>query len=236
MKVKRAMVLAGGLGERLRPLTENRPKPLVDVNGKPLMDYALDRLADAGVEQVVVNHHYLGQQVVDHVTSRAFPYEIILSDESAELLGTGGGVVNALPLLGDDPFFVINSDAIWLDGAVPALTRLADAWTDEMDFLLLTVPLGRASGFDGPGDFTLKPDGRLAFRDEAPSAPLAYCGVQLLHPRGLVDAPEGSFSMVTMWRRVVPAGRLFGLEHDDYWLHVGTPQGRDDAEAFLRDC
>ena len=234
MKVRRAMVLAAGKGERMRPLTNDRPKPLVQVNGKPLLDYVFERLAGAGIEQVVVNHHYLGQQVVDHMTQGLWPFDITLSDETDLLLDTGGGVVNALPLLGDGPFFVINSDAIWLDGAVPALIRLADAWTDEMDFLLLTVPLGRASGFDGPGDFTLKPDGHLAFRDEAPSAPLAYCGVQLLHPRGLVDAPQGSFSMVTLWRRAVSGDRLFGLKHDDDWLHVGTPQGRDDAEAFLR--
>lgn len=234
MNITHAMVLAAGRGERMRPLTNDRPKPLVKVNGRPLIDYSLDRLADAGVEQVVVNHHYLGNQVVDHVTNRPSPYDVILSDETGLLLDTGGGVTKAREHLGDGPFFVINSDAIWLDDGPPALLRLADAWTDDMDFLLLTVPIIRTTGFDGTGDFTLANDGHLIPKDDAPSAPLAYCGVQLMHPRVLVDDPDGPFSMWVFWRRAIAACRFFGMEHTGPWLHVGTPQGRDDAEAFLR--
>ena len=235
MQVSKAIILAAGLGERMRPLTNDRPKPLIDVDGKPLLDYALDGLSAAGVTNVVVNHHYLGDQIVDHVGTRQGPPKIILSDEQSQLLDTGGGPAMALPHLGESPFFVVNSDAIWIDQGTPILIRMAQAWDDAaMDFLLMVVPLERTTGFDGSGDFDINDSGQLALKGDKPSAPYAYCGVQLVHPRVFVDIPSGPFSVFLLWHRAMAEGRFFGIEHAGKWLHVGTPQGRDDAEAFLR--
>jgi len=230
----RAMVLAAGRGLRMRPLTLDRPKPLIKVNGKPLIDWALDMLQQAGVEEAVVNYHHFGKRLVTYLGARSGPPKIVLSDETDQLLETGGGVVKALPLLGDDPFFIVNADGIWLDGAA-ALQRLAEAWDPiEMDALLLLVPHKRARGFDGAGDFFLDEDGRLRRRGDAATAPFIFCGIQIASPALFTDTPSGPFSTNTLWDRALSNGRLFGLVHDGSWLHVGTPQGRDDAEAFLR--
>ena len=230
---ERAMVLAAGLGQRMRPLTLFKPKPLIEVAGKALIDHGFDRLRAAGVTRAVVNVHYLPDQIEAWAIRQATP-AITISDERAELLDTGGGVAKALPLLGAAPFFVINSDCFWRDGGTPALQRLRAAWNDAtMDFLLLLCPVRQAVGYDGAGDFLRSADGRLSRRREGEG--LAYIGAYLAHPRGLADAPPGSFSMNLMWDRAAAVDRLFGLVHDDLWLHVGTPGAIAAAEQALKE-
>lgn len=228
----RAMVLAAGLGLRLRPITETLPKPLVALAGRTLLDRALDALDKTGVERAVVNTHYLGAMIETHLAARARP-RIVLSPE-AELLETGGGVVCALPHLGPTPFYVVNADIAWTDGATPALARLAEAWRDEaMDALLLLHAVGDATGYDGSGDFFLKSDNTLEWRGDAASAPYVFTGVQILHPRLLADAPDGRFSLTVLYDRARAAGRLAGLVHDGDWHHIGTPAGLAIARARL---
>lgn len=230
----RAMVLAAGFGQRMRPLTLARPKPLVEVAGKPLIGYGFDRLRAAGVETAVVNVHYLAGQIEAWAKRQSSP-RIVISDERAEILDTGGGVARALPLLGEAPFFVINSDSFWVDDGAPALDRLRAAWDDEtMDCLILLSPLDRTVGYDGKGDFVRGVDGRLARRADSTGAPLAYIGGYLVHPRLFESAPEGAFSMNTLWNRAIAQGRLFGIEHTGRWLHVGTPDAIGLAEAALK--
>lgn len=231
---RKAMVLAAGYGQRMRPLTLTRPKPLVEVAGKSLIDYGFDRLRAAGVEEAVVNVHYLPDQIEAWAKRQTSP-RIVISDETAEILDTGGGVAKALPRLGDDPFFVINSDSFWVDDGTPALDRLRAAWDDQrMDCLLLLSPLERTVGYDGKGDFTRGPDGRLARRASSEGAPLAYIGGYLVAPRLFEGAPQGSFSMNRLWDKAIAAGRLFGIEHTGRWLHVGTPDAIGLAEAALK--
>lgn len=230
---RKAMVLAAGYGQRMRPLTLTRPKPLVEVAGKALIDYGFDRLRAAGVEEAVVNVHYLPQQIEAWAKRQRSP-RITISDETAEILDTGGGVARALPLLGDTPFFVINSDSFWVDDGVPALDRLRAAWDDRaMDCLLLLAPLERTVGYDGKGDFTRDAEGRLARRATSQGNPLAYIGAYLVSPRLFAGAPQGAFSMNVLWDRAIGAGRLFGIEHTGRWLHVGTPDAIGLAEAAL---
>ena len=230
---KRAMVLAAGYGQRMRPLTLTRPKPLVEVAGKALIDYGFDRLRAAGVEEAVVNVHYLPEQIEAWARRQSAP-RIVISDERAEILDTGGGVARALPLLCDAPFFVINSDSFWVDEGIPALDRLRAAWDDRtMDCLLLLSPLARTVGYDGMGDFTRDAQGRLTRRAGSQGQPLAYIGGYLVAPRLFAGAPQGSFSMNLLWDRAIAAGRLFGVEHTGRWLHVGTPEAIGLAEAAL---
>ncbi len=229
-----AMYLAAGLGERMRPLTNDRPKPLVPLAGRPQIDYALDRLRDAGVTRVVINLHYLGGMILDHLRGRPQP-EIVYSNESAQLLGAGGGVAKALPLLGDQAFFVHNCDSFWREDGGDIFRRMAGAWDDAgMDALLLLAPLGNATGFDGPGDYFMAEDGRLRRnREKAADAPFAYCGVQIAHPRLFTGSPQGAFSTVELWDRAEKAGRLFGVQLDAHWFHTGTPEALAAAEQFL---
>ena len=228
-----AMVLAAGLGMRMRPLTLTRPKPLIEVKGKALIGYGFDRLREAGVKRAVVNVHYLAGQIEAWARTQA-PPEIVISDERAEILDTGGGVALALPLLGADPFFVINSDSFWIDGAVPALARLRAAWDDDaMDCLLLLAPLDRTVGYDGAGDFVRNRDGSLLRKAGHAGEALAYIGGYLVHPRLFANAPTGKFSMNLLWDRAIAAGRLHGLVHDGLWLHVGTPEAIAGAEAAM---
>lgn len=233
--VEKAMVLSAGLGKRMRPLTDDRPKPLVEVAGKPLLRYALDRLHEDGVETVVVNVHYMADQIEDYVAGINAP-RVIISDERDCLLDTGGGIVRALPLLGEHPFIVINSDSIWIEGARPALERLRAAWRDdEMDCLLLLASTITSTGYDGIGDFNMDPDGQVRRRQENEVAPFVYAGVYIAHPRFFADAPAGPFSTNLLWDRAIEAGRLYGLRHDGIWLHVGTPEGVGQAERALRE-
>ena len=229
-----AMVLAAGYGQRMRPLTLTRPKPLVEVSGRALIDYGFDRLRHAGVEMAVVNVHYLADQIEAWAKQQPAP-RIIISDERDEILDTGGGVAKALPCLGAEPFFVLNSDSFWVDDGEPALDRLRAAWDDTiMDCLLLLSPLERTVGYDGAGDFVLGSNGRLARRAASNGTPLAYIGGYLVSPRLFADAPQGSFSMNTLWNRAIAQDRLFGLEHLGRWLHVGTPEAIPLAEHALK--
>jgi MurNAc alpha-1-phosphate uridylyltransferase len=228
-----AMVLAAGLGLRMRPLTLSRPKPLVEVGGRALIDHVFARLRDAGVRRAVVNVHYLADALEDWAARQTSP-EIVISDERDKLLDTGGGIVKALPLLGDAPFFVLNSDSFWIDEGEPALARLARAWDDRrMDCLLLLSRLDRTVGYDGTGDFTMDENGRLARRRDRPGEALAYIGGYLVHPRLLHGEPLRAFSMNLLWDRAIATGRLFGLVHGGRWIHVGTPASIAGAEAAL---
>jgi MurNAc alpha-1-phosphate uridylyltransferase len=228
-----AMVLAAGLGERMRPLTDKLPKPLVPVAGKPLLDHVLDRLADQGVERVVVNVHYLADLIEHHLASRKKP-QIIISDERAKLLNTGGGVVKALPNLGAEPFFHINSDTIWIDGVRPNLQRLAEAFDPgTMDALLLLAASNDSIGYAGRGDFMMATDGRLKKRPEREITPFVYAGAALLQPELFKDAPDGAFSLTALFGRAAEAGRLHGLRLEGVWMHVGTPGAIAEAEAAI---
>ncbi len=224
-----AMLLAAGRGKRMRALTEARPKPLIVVAGKPLIDHGLDALAAAGVARVVVNLWYHADMLATHLATRAHPAVELLRER--ELLETGGGVAGALPRLGADAFFVVNSDVLWREAGRPALARLAEAWRDDaMDALLLVVPRARAVGYDGRGDFDLDSRGRLSRRAAAGTAEQVFTGLQILHPRLFASAPEGAFSLNLLYDRALAAGRLYGIEHAGEWFHVGTPEGRDEAE------
>jgi N-acetyl-alpha-D-muramate 1-phosphate uridylyltransferase len=225
-----AMVLAAGFGKRMRPLTDTIPKPLVTVGGQPLIAYAFDRLREAGVTRAVVNGHYLADQIETWSTAQKKPSGIF-SDERDEILETGGGIVRALPLLGEKPFYVMNADCFWVDGDVPALQRLADAWDDsKMDCLLLLCDPQRTTGYDGAGDFVINEGGQLT-RGKS----LAYIGGYVVHPRFFADAPKGSFSTNVLWDRAIAKGRLSGLAHDGWWLHVGTVPAIAEAEAKLKE-
>jgi MurNAc alpha-1-phosphate uridylyltransferase len=232
MTVESAMVLAAGLGTRMQPLTRDRPKPLIEVAGRSLIDRAVDALVAAGVRRVVVNKHYLPDQVEAWARSRGAPL-VAVQDETAQLLDTGGGVARALPVLGPAPFFVLNSDSFWVDGPDPALARMQRMWDPEkMDCLLLLADRARSTGFDGPGDFNMDQCGRLS-RRSGETAPLVYAGAYLVHPRIFADAPGGAFSMNVLWNRAIAEGRLFGVEHEGWWLHVGTPEAIPLAEEQL---
>lgn len=230
---KTAMVLAAGLGTRMRPLTDDRPKALVEVGGRALIDHVLDRLAEAGVEKAVVNVHWFADRLEAHLAGRGRGPEIVISDERAELLETGGGLKKAAPLLGDAPVFVANIDSVWMDRG-DALAELSRLWDSErMDAALLLARREGSIGFEGDGDFFLADDGRLTFRGEAASAPFAYMGVHICRPDYVADGPQGPFSLSGLWRKSAAAGRLFGCVLDGDWMHVGDPQARDEAEVRL---
>ena len=227
-----AMVLAAGLGTRMRPLTLDRPKPLIEVAGRSLLDRGVDVLKRSGVTRMVVNKHYLPDQIQAWAGNR-HDLDITVQDETGELLDTGGGIAKALPHLGNEPFFVLNSDSFWVDGPTPALTRLAALWDDaRMDCLLLLSGKTRSIGFDGPGDFEMNAQGQLS-RRSGDTAPLVYAGAYLVHPRLFADAPDGAFSMNLLWNHAIANQRLYGMEHDNWWLHVGTPAAIAEAEHRL---
>jgi MurNAc alpha-1-phosphate uridylyltransferase len=227
------MVLAAGLGTRMRPLTDSRPKPLVQVAGKALIDHVLDKLAAADVGTAVVNVHYFADQIEQHLAARRTP-RIVFSDERPRLLGTGGGVANALPRLGGAPFFHVNSDTLWLDGVTPNLWRLARAFDPErMDALLLLAPTTGSIGYSGRGDYIMSPEGTLRRRGEQEIAPFVFAGVAILSPALFLGAPQGEFSLTMQFDRASAAGRLAGLRLDGRWMHVGTPQAVSEAEAAI---
>jgi N-acetyl-alpha-D-muramate 1-phosphate uridylyltransferase len=230
----KAMVLAAGLGLRMRPLTDHLPKPLVRVAGRTLLDHVLDKLAAAGVAEAVVNVHYLPDQIIDHVAWRKKPH-VIISDERNQVLGTGGGVVKALPLLGPAPFFHVNSDTMWIDGVQSNLARLAYAFDPaRMDILLLMAPTASSIGYSGRGDYAMLPDGALRKRREHQVVPFVYAGAAILSPKIFADAPKGEFSLTKMFDAANEQERLFGLRLDGVWMHVGTPEAIAAAEeAFL---
>jgi len=228
------MVLAAGLGLRMRPLTDHLPKPLVRVAGRPLLDHVLDKLAAAGVTEAVVNVHYLPDQIIDHVAPRTRP-RVIISDEREQVLGTGGGVIKALPLLGPEPFFHVNSDTLWIDGVQPNLGRLADAFDPaRMDILLLMAPTASSIGYGGRGDYAMLPDGALRKRREHQIVPFVYAGAAILSPSIFAGAPSGDFSLTRMFDAANEQERLFGLRLDGVWMHVGSPDAVHAAEdAFM---
>lgn len=234
VKPTKAMVLAAGFGQRMRPLTDTLPKPLVPVAGRPLLDHVLDKLAEAGVIEAVVNVHYLADQIIDHVAGRTRP-RVTISDERDRVLGTGGGVVKALPLLGKAPFFHVNADTMWIDGVRPNLERLAETFDPaRMDILLLMAPTTNSIGYSGRGDYAMLPDGALRKRRENQVVPFVYAGAAIMSPGLFADAPEGEFSLTRMFDRANEQERLFGLRLDGVWMHVGTPDAVHAAEeAFL---
>ena len=230
------MVLAAGLGTRMGAISDTVPKPLVPVAGKPLIAHALETLGRAGVAEVVVNTHHLAAQIetflADHAARPGAPRIQVSREE--ERLETGGGVRRALPWLGDDAFYVVNSDVVLAEGSTPALPRLAAAWDDDaMDALLLLCPLARTLGYEGAGDFFHHEDGRLSRRGKAEAAPFVFTGTQVLHPRLFVDAPAGPYSLNRHYDEAILTGRLFGLVHGGHMLHVGSPAGLEAAKRFL---
>ena len=234
-KVTAAMIMGAGLGTRMRPLTDDRPKPLVTVGGKTLIDHSIDRLVAAGVTLVVVNLHYKAAMLQAHLARRQ-DVEILFSDETEKLLDTGGGVIKAMPYFGNRSFFVLNSDSIWIENSAPVLTTMLAQWDESrMDGLLLLADMKTPLGYEGTGDFALKPDGHLIRAKDAVSGDsvYAYPGVQIARPGMFADAPQGAFSTNIMWDRAIAQNRLSGTVMDGTWIHVGTPQARDEAEAIL---
>jgi MurNAc alpha-1-phosphate uridylyltransferase len=230
-----AFVLAAGLGTRMRPLTDDRPKALVEVGGKALIDHMLDRLRDAGAKRFVVNVHAFADRLEAHLKART-DLDIVISDEREALLETGGGLKKAAPLLGSDPIWVANIDSVWIeDHEGRGLAELAAAWDPEaMDAVLLLARMDRTTGFDGAGDFFMDGDNRLTFRNDAPAAPLNYMGVHITRPDLVAHVPEAAFSLSKIWRQSAPLGRLHGVLMEGDWMHVGDPEARDIAEARLR--
>ena len=229
-----AMILAAGRGERMRPLTDATPKPMLKAGGAPLIARILDRLAAARVARVVVNTHHLADQIEAFLAEQEPPPEILVSRETERPLETGGGVRHALSLLGDDPVIVCNGDAIWLNGPVPVLTRMAEAWDPaRMDALLLTMLAPRVIGPTGPGDFGMNPDGLLRRREGGEILPYIYASVQIIKPQVFEDAPDGPFSMNVIWDRLIERERLYGLVHDGLWFHLNTPEDLAEADPML---
>ncbi len=229
-----AMVLAAGLGKRMRPLTATRPKPLVEVAGRTLLDRALDRVEKAGIATAIVNAHYFADQIEAAVAARPGPLQIRVSDERGQLLETGGGVTKALPLIDADPFFVINADNMWIDGSADTLRLLAQRWDAKcMDALLLLVPLARAAGYDGRGDFHLDPVGAVSPRGEFRIAPFVFSGIQLISKRLFDGEAAEPFSMWRAWNKALASGRLYGAVHQGLWFHVGTPASIGETEVLL---
>jgi MurNAc alpha-1-phosphate uridylyltransferase len=228
-----AMVLAAGLGKRMRPITDRIPKPLVKVGGQTMLDQALDRLAEAGIETAVVNVHHLADQIEAHLATRERP-RIIISDERGALLETGGGIKKALPLLGSKPFLVLNSDSLWIEGPQSNIRRLLACWDeDRMDILLLLAVAATSLGYDGLGDFLMDATGLLRRRREREVSPFVYAGVAVMKPELFAGAPEGAFSLNRLFDQAIAAGRLYGLRLDGQWLHVGTPDSVKAADLRI---
>lgn len=228
-----AMVLAAGLGLRMRPLGGDLPKPLVRFKGKPLIDHALDRLTEAGVARAVVNVHHRADRLTSHLAGRTRP-EVIISDEREALLDTGGGIVKALGIIGPDPFLIHNADSVWIEGVGLNIARLADAWDNRRMDALLLVALGASSlGYQGRGDFAMSPEGILRRRHEREVVPFVFTGVSLAHPRLFDGAPAGPFSLNAVWDRAIARDRVFGMRHDGIWMHIGSPAALAEAEAFV---
>ena len=230
-----AMVMSAGLGKRMRPLTATRPKPLVEVAGQTLLDHSLEHLKAAGVKRAVVNVHYLADALEAHIKTNVQGIDIIISDEREQLLETGGGLVKALPMIDADPFLVVNSDNVWIDGPVDSLRLLASNWDDQrMDALLLLVPLARATGYGGQGDFHMGATGQLRRRKKGVVAPFVYTGIQMVSKRLFEgEVPQGPFSTNVLWDRALAGGRCFGAAHQGLWFDVGTAENVKKTEALL---
>ena len=234
-----AIILAAGLGTRMAPLTRERPKPLIALNGKPLINYGIERLVQAGVRRIVVNVHYMADQIVAHLEklrAREPGLDIRISDEKDAILDTGGAIARALPHFEGKPFFVHNSDSLWVEGMGSALARMKTHWNpDSMDCLMLLAACATAIGYEGRGDFEMDAWGVLKRRAEMSLAPFVWTGLQIVHPRLFDGAPKGRFSINPLWDKAIENERLLGIRLDGVWVHVGTPQGLEDAENFLRN-
>jgi len=228
-----AMVFAGGYGKRMLPLTRDIPKPMVRLKGRTLIDHVLDRIAAAGVKRAVVNVHYCADKLEAHVTQRQQP-QIVISNERPQLLDTGGGVVKALPLLGNEPFLIHNSDSVWIEGVGSNLERLFSVWDpDTMDSLMLLASAATSLGYEGSGDFAMDKDGCLSRRGERQTVPFVFTGVSIAHPRMFEGAPQGTYSINRLWDTAIDNGRLFGVRLDGLWMHVGTPEALVEAERWI---
>ena len=233
--INTAMVLAAGHGTRMRPLTNDRAKAMVEVGGKPLVDHMLDRLNEAGVERAVVNVHAHADHLEAHLSARNAGPEIIISDERERLLETGGGMVKALPLLGEGPVLVCNIDAIWQEGETPLIPSLLARWDgDIMDDLLVLAPVDRTLGYDGEGDFLFGHDGRPEYRGDRETAPYVYAGVQITKLDRLAKEPVEPFTRKRIWAHTLAAGTLYGFPMEGFWMHVGDPQAREEAQKILQ--
>jgi MurNAc alpha-1-phosphate uridylyltransferase len=233
--IKSALVLAAGFGTRMRPLTDNCPKPMVKLGGKPMIDHVLDRLADAGVAHAIVNVHYLPEMIESHLRRRTVP-EISISDERGAILDTGGAVIKARALLGDDAFFVHNSDSVWIENGGATLGRMIEAWDDSaMDSLLLLAPAKGSLGYSGRGDFHLEPDGTVRRRKGDETADHVFAGVSINHPRLFTDCPDGPFSLNSVWDKALANGRIAAISHEGLWMHVGTPEALAEAEKRIQE-
>jgi MurNAc alpha-1-phosphate uridylyltransferase len=233
------LILAAGLGTRMAPLTQEKPKPLIALNGKALIDHVIDRLVQGGVNFIVVNVHYMAEQIIAHLKKRKARQkniEIHISDESGAILDTGGAVAKALPYFEGQPFFTHNSDSLWVEGMGSAMGRMNARWNpDAMDALMLLAPCATAIGYDGRGDFEMDAWGMLRRRTEMHLAPFVWSGLQIVHSRLFDGAPTGRFSINPLWDKAIENGRLCGVRLDGVWMHDGTPQGLEEAENFLRD-
>nr|WP_295672247.1 nucleotidyltransferase family protein [Sphingomonas sp.] len=231
-----AMVMAAGLGTRMRPLSVTRPKPLIQIKGTTFIDHVLDHLRAAGVMRIVVNVHYMADMLEAHLAAQARDLDVRISDERTKLLDTGGGLFQALPLIDADPFFCVNTDNIWIDGPMDSLKMMARMWNQaDMDVLMLLVPLARANQHAGQGDFYLDPYGRLTRRRPNRVAPYVWAGIQLLSKSLVVDPPSDVFSTNVFWDRAITSGRAYGLVHQGLWFDVGTPGAIPRAEAMMAD-
>lgn len=234
-QIKTAMVLAAGLGTRMRPLTDRVPKPLITLGGRLLLDHVLDRLAAAGVERAAVNVHHFADQIEAHLKTRAAP-EIVISDEREAILETGGGVLKALPLFGGDPFMVHNSDSVWTEGTRSNLRLVMDAWQPErMSALLLLARRNSSIGYEGRGDFSLDASGRLTRRRAGEEEPYVFAGVSILKPELFDGVTERAFSLNKIFDRAIAEHGLYGVTLDGTWMHVGTPQALIEAESHLNE-
>jgi MurNAc alpha-1-phosphate uridylyltransferase len=232
-----AMIMAAGLGKRMRPLTATKPKPLIEVHGKALLDHVIEKVRTAGVKKVVVNVHYLAGALEAHLMSRDYGLEVVVSDERDLLLETGGGLVKAAPLIDSDPFLALNSDNLWIDGPADTLKLLASQWDDKkMDALLLLVPQARALNHKGMGDFHMDREGRIRRRERSHVAPFVFTGIQITSKRLLREAPEGPFSTNILWDRAIEEGRCFGAVHQGLWFDIGTPQSIQLTETALENA
>lgn len=238
-EIKRAMILAAGLGTRMAPLTLEKPKPLIALNGKPLIDYCIDRLIQNGIDFIVVNVHYLADQIIAHIEERQAREKnvtFVISDERDAILESGGGIARSLAHFNGEPFLTYNSDSLWVEGMGSAIGRMKTRWNAEsMDALMLLAPCTTAIGYEERGDFLMDPWGVLKRRPERDLAPFVWTGLQIMHPRLFEGAPSGRFSINPLWDKAIAKGRLCGVRLDGVWIHVGTPQGLEDAENFLRD-
>jgi MurNAc alpha-1-phosphate uridylyltransferase len=229
------MILAAGLGTRMGALTTDRPKPLVEVNGRALIDHGIDRLVKGGVTSIVVNVHYKAEMMKAHLAGRK-DVAIQICDESSQILDTGGAIANALPLFHGKPFYSLNADSFWVEGMGRAMTRMQERWDPEaMDALMLLAPTATSIGYDGRGDFEMDSGGRLKRRQEMKLAPFVWTGLQIVHPRLFEGAPAGKFSINPLWDRAIENERLYGIRLDGVWIHVGTPEARQEADSFLTE-